>query len=109
MTPRPFRCRRVWRRPHVSHFKPAGVPLRGMAEIVLTLDEFEAIRLVDNEGLKQTDAAKRMGVSQPTLQRIYDSARKKIAESLVEGKALRFEGGHYRLGRGHDILERKEV
>jgi predicted DNA-binding protein (UPF0251 family) len=101
--PRPMRFRRVWGEPGVNYFKPAGVPMRGLLPVILTLEEFEAVRLIDSEDLTQTEAAKRMGVSQPTFQRIYESARKKIADSLVNGRPLRIEGGHYRLmsaGRG---------
>lgn len=99
--PRPRMLRFIRGMPRVNYFKPAGIPLRALGEIVLTVDEFEAVRLRDLEGLTQTEAAKRMRISQPTFQRIYDSARKKIAQALVEGKALRIEGGTYRLiGRG---------
>jgi predicted DNA-binding protein (UPF0251 family) len=92
--------RRVFFEPGVTYFKPAGVRLRGMLETVLTVDEFEAIRLKDHEDMDQTEAAKKMGISQPTFQRLYESARKKIAEALVNGKAIRIEGGHYRfIGR----------
>ncbi len=98
-----MRRRRVWCEPGVAYFKPAGVPMRGLEPVVLTLEEFEAIRLKDHEGLNQTKSAKSMGVSQPTFQRIYDSARKKIADAIVNGKPIRIEGGHYTLagsGRG---------
>lgn len=61
--------------------------------MTLTLDEFEAIRLTDREGLYQEQAAERMGVSRATFGRIVEAARRKIAEVLVEGKALRIEGG----------------
>ena len=96
-------CRRVWCEPGVSLFKPAGVPVRGMGQVELTVEEFESIRLMDHKGLRQVDAAKKMDVSQPTFQRIYESARKKLADSLVNGKAIRIEGGNYmitRPGRG---------
>ncbi len=104
MAPRPRMFRRVHCRPDVTHFKPAGIPLGVMESIELTMEEFESIRLMDREDMKQTEACKKMGVSQPTFQRIYGSARKKIAEALVDGKAIRIEGGHYKLmgpaGRG---------
>ena len=89
----------------MTMFKPAGVPMAGREVVELTLEEFESIRLMDNEGLKQTEAARKMGISQPTFQRVYDSARKKIADSLVNGKVIMIQGGHYRFmgmarGRG---------
>lgn len=70
-------------------------------EIVLKLEEFEAIRLKDFQGLTQEEAAQKMGVSQPTFHRTLVSARKKIADALANGKALRVEGGDYKfVGKG---------
>ncbi len=92
--------RRVFSEPSVNFFKPAGTPLRGLTEIILTVDELETIRLKDYEGLDQTKSAGSMKISQPTFQRIYNSARKKIADAIVNGKAIRIEGGCYRIGRG---------
>jgi predicted DNA-binding protein (UPF0251 family) len=74
-------------------FKPAGIPLSRLGEVVMTLDEFEALRLADLEGLYHEQAAKQMGVSRPTFSRIIDSAHAKSADALVHGKALRIEGG----------------
>ncbi len=76
-----------------SIFKPAGIPARYLDEVRLTLDEFEALRLADLEGLYQEQAALRMEVSRPTFGRILDVAHQKVAEALVSGKALRIEGG----------------
>lgn len=103
--PRPRIPRRVWFQPSVTYYKPAGIRMVSLEETILTVDEFEAIRLKDYEGLDQTEAAKKMGISQPTFQRIYESARKKIADALVNGKAIRIEGGPFRMmgpgpGRG---------
>ncbi|MCD6590899.1 MAG: DUF134 domain-containing protein [Candidatus Aenigmarchaeota archaeon] len=99
--PRPRIPRRVWFQPGFTYFKPVGVPLANILEVIITVDEMEAIRLKDYEGLDQVKAAKRMGISQPTFQRIYESARRKIADALVNGKAIRIEGGHYTfVGRG---------
>ncbi|MFO8016275.1 MAG: DUF134 domain-containing protein [Candidatus Woesearchaeota archaeon] len=95
--PRPRMMRRVGFRPDVTHFKPAGVRLAALSEVTLAFDEFEAVRLKDHEQTSQTDAAKKMNVSQPTFQRIISSARKKIAEALVNGKAIRIEGGNFRM------------
>lgn len=121
--PRPRRFRRVWFRPGVTYFKPVGVPMSALEEIVLTVDEFEAVRLVDLEGMSQEEAAKKMGISQPTLNRLLGSARKKIADALVKGKAIRVEGGTYKMmgppargpgmgfgrGRGRRFMLRQEV
>lgn len=97
--PRPRRFRRVWSEPNITYFKPAGIRLRELDETILTVDEFEAIRLKDCEGLEQIQAARKMDISQPTFQRLYESARKKIADALVNGKAIRIEGGTYRIAR----------
>ncbi len=90
---RPKNCRRVGCSPGSRYFKPRGIPLSILEEVVLTVDEFEAIRLADLEGLYQEKAAENMGVSRQTFGRIIESARKKVAEVLVTGKALRIEGG----------------
>ena len=91
--PRPCCCRRVAGPPHCVMFKPAGIPASSLEEVVLQLDELEAIRLVDLEGLYQEAAAEKMAVSRQTLGRIVESARKKVAEAVVRGKVLRIEGG----------------
>jgi predicted DNA-binding protein (UPF0251 family) len=70
-----------------------GVPVRDLLRAVLTLDEFEALRLADLEGLYQEDAADRMGVSRPTFGRVVESARRKVADALVNAKALVIAGG----------------
>lgn len=74
-------------------FKPIGIPVRELEEVLMTLDEFEAIRLADLDGLYQEQAASKMNVSRATFSRIVDSARRKVADALVHGKALRIEGG----------------
>ena len=95
--PRPFRTRRVRFQPGITHFKPAGVRLSAMNEVVLTMGEFEAVRLKDFENLDQTAAAKKMNISQPTFARLIDTARKKVADAIVNGKAIRIEGGNYKM------------
>ncbi len=95
--PRPFIRRRVWFQPGITYFKPAGVRLAGLVDVVITVDEFEAIRLKDSEGMDQGKAAKKMNISQPTFSRLLDTARKKIADALVNGKAIRIEGGSYKM------------
>jgi len=78
-------------------FKPAGLKGRELERVVMTLDEFEALRLSDLEGLYQTDAAARMGVSRATFGRILEAAHNKVAQALVNGKALVIEGGPVRV------------
>ena len=94
---RPIRCRRVWFEPNVTYFKPAGVRMINLEESILTVDEFEAIRLKDLEGLDEETAAKKMTISQPTFNRVVTSARKKIADAIVHGKAIKIFGGNYKL------------
>ncbi len=107
--PRPRRLRRVLFEPSINYFKPAGVSLSMLSEMVLTVDEFEAMRLKDYEGLDQEKAAAKMKISQPTFHRLILSARKKVADALVNGKAIKIEGGYYKmaarpgLGRGRGM------
>ena len=91
--PRPHRQRVVSVQPAVTVYKPAGVRARDLAWVTLGLDEFEAIRLIDDQGLDQDAAAGRMEVSRPTVTRILGSARAKIARAIVGGQALMIEGG----------------
>lgn len=91
--PRPKECRRVGCVPDKNYFKPKGIPALELEEVVLTLDEFEAIRLSDYKSMYQEDAAKQMNISRQTFGRIIESAHKKIADVLINGKALKIEGG----------------
>lgn len=96
--PRP-KCRRhICTMPDKNYFKPRGIPAVDLEEIVLNLDEFEAVRLADHEQLYQEDAAVQMNVSRQTFGRIIESAHKKIADVLINGKALKIEGGEVSLG-----------
>ena len=94
---RPVNCRRVASMPQSDYFKPRGIPLSMLDEVVLTVDEFEAIRLADLEHLYQEQAADKMKVSRQTFGRIIESAHKKVAEVLVQGKALKIEGGEFEM------------
>ncbi len=94
--PRPQKKRQIGRNPGVCYFKPRGVPLRALKEIALTVDEYEAIRLADLHGLPHEQAGNCMGVSRATFGRILQKARQTIAEAIVNGMAIRIEGGHYR-------------
>lgn len=91
--PRPFCSRHIAGRPPAPVFKPIGVPVVDLEEVILLLDEFEAVRLADLDGLYQEQSAEQMHVSRPTFSRIVDAAHRKIADALVHGKALRIEGG----------------
>ncbi|HOV89090.1 MAG TPA: DUF134 domain-containing protein [Syntrophorhabdaceae bacterium] len=92
--PRP-RCRRIIGfLPQTSYFKPAGIRLVDLDEVVIQHDELEALRLKDLLGEQQEEAAKKMEVSQPTFHRLLQSAHQKIADALVNGKAIRIEGGN---------------
>jgi predicted DNA-binding protein (UPF0251 family) len=92
--PRPVSPREIENMPTAIWFKPAGVPMRNLDEVVLTFDEIEALRLADAEGLYQEEVAEKMKISRATVGRILAAARKKTAEALVHGKAIRVEGGN---------------
>ncbi len=94
---RPRNCRQVGLMPGSDYFKPRGIPLSMLEEVTLTVDEFEAIRLADLDGLYQEQAAEKMRVSRPTFGRIIEAAHKKVAEALVKGKALKIEGGEFKM------------
>jgi len=94
---RPVKWRRVALIPQVSYFKPAGIPLRALEDVGLTVEEVEAIRLKDVEGLQQEECAQRMRISRPTFHRVLRSARRKVADALINGKAIRIEGGNFAL------------
>ena len=91
--PRPFCRRRIAGNPAAAIFKPVGIPMSKLDELVMTLDEFEALRLADLDGLYQEQASEQMNVSRTTFSRIIASARRKLADALVHGKAVRIEGG----------------
>lgn len=94
---RPKKCRLVDALPDVTYFKPAGIPLMFLSEVKLSIEEVEALRLKYLENLEQVEGAKRMGVSRPTFQRVMASAHKKVADAILNGKAIRIEGGNYHL------------
>ena len=98
--PRPVQPRKIGFVPRITCFKPAGVPRFELEEVALTLDELEAVRLADLNGLYQETAAPRMDISRSAFARILESARKKIADALVHGKCLRLAGGPVHPGPG---------
>ena len=95
--PRPRKCRMVSQIPNMIYFKPRGVPMRQLAEVYLPLEGFEALRLADLEGCKHEEAAKKMNVSRQTFGRILSRARRSVTEALVNGFALRIDGGDYKI------------
>ncbi len=99
--PRPPKWRHVESMPEYNYFKPAGVPIKELEEIILNVEELEAIRLKDGEGLEQEACAESMKVSRPTFQRVLSSARKKVTEALIKGKAIRVEGGKFKISMRH--------
>ena len=94
---RPPRARAVECLPRAAFFKPAGVPARDLKHVLLKVDELEALRLADLLGLSQEQAAARLGVSRQTVGRVLEAAHGKVADALVNGKALEIDGGVYRL------------
>jgi uncharacterized protein len=89
--PRPCNRRRIRGRPGSFYFKPAGIRMINLEESILSLAEFEAIRLVDLAGVSQIEAGRKMQTSQSTLSRVLESGRKKIADAIVSGKAIKIE------------------
>ncbi len=97
---RPRRFRRINFMPDVTYFKPTGIRLRDLQETELTFDELESIRLSDVEKLSQLEAAERMQIHQSTFQRNLVRAREKIAKALVQGQAIKINGGKYKMPKG---------
>lgn len=104
---RPIKCRKVCHFPQTLEFAPVDAGARG-EPILLTVDEYEALRLIDKEGFSQEECAAFMQIARTTVQRIYENARKKLADCLVEGRSLRIEGGDFRLCDGQNGNCRKE-
>ena len=97
--PRPRKCRKVCHFPQNLSFVPAE-GAEGKTPVILTVDEYETIRLIDKEGLSQEQCGEFMKVARTTVQQVYANARKKLAEAIVEGRPLRIEGGDYELCNG---------
>ena len=97
---RPKICRTVCCEPSVTYFKPRGIPMTELDRISLAVDELEALRWKDFQGMEQEKAATAMNVSQPKFHRILQSAHSKVADALVNGKAIRIEGGDYVVKEG---------
>ncbi len=99
--PRPRKCRKVCHLPSQKEFIPVNGCNRRSA-VILTVDEYETIRLIDREGFSQEECGMYMNIARTTVQQIYTNARKKLAEVLVEGLALKIEGGDYQLCDGSE-------
>ncbi len=99
--PRAQKCRKVCKLPDTAEFRPIGCRSK-KGRIVLSVDEYEAVRLIDKEGFSQEKCSKYMNVARTTVQQIYTDARKKIATALVDGLALKIEGGTYILCDGKE-------
>ncbi len=111
--PRPFSNRHIAGRPAAQVYSPAGVPALELDAVVMTLDEFEAMRLAHLDGLYQQQAAAEMKISRTTFSRVIDSAHRKMADAIVHGKALHIEGGPvqvvgHRCCRLHDETRRSD-
>ncbi len=96
--PRPVRVRRVCGEPKYTRFAPTGVT--GYDAVVLSIEEYEVIRHVDYQKMTHEECAKQMDISRTTVTEIYESARFKIADSLINGKVLCIEGGNYKVCEG---------
>ncbi len=96
---RPDKCRFINIEPNATVFKPRGIPAQHLETVELQLDELEALRLADYQGLYHEDAAKHMEVSRATFGRIISGARRKIADALVNGKMIVFKGGNIKVSK----------
>lgn len=101
--PRPLKYRRVCCNPRANYFKPRGIPLCQLEEINLGMDELEAVRLADLEGMYQEEAAPKMNISRQTFGNIINSAHKKVADALLNGKALKIKGGVVKIMERHFV------
>ena len=97
---RPIKCRKVCCMPESSRYGPLDLSAEEEQYVKMTVDEYETIRLIDLAGFTQEECADQMNIARTTVQRIYNDARRKLAESLVNGKVLRIEGGDYKLCDG---------
>ena len=103
--PRATKCRKIWNFPDHYSFIPEDTDTEDLETIVLSLDEYETIRLLDHEGLNQEACALRMGVARTTVTAMYESARKKMISAIVEGKRLRIAGGNIEIDRERNKLQ----
>lgn len=100
---RPRKCRRVCRVPEKTLYGPLGTPIEKDNILIVSVEEYEVVRLMDLVGLTQEECAARMNVARTSVQRLYMDARKKMAESFVNGKILKIEGGDYTECTGENV------
>lgn len=100
--PRPMKCRKVCHLPLSCEFKPSVDDIDNVEPVVLTVDEYEAIRLIDHEGFTQEECGKFMKIARTTVQEIYTNARRKLSVALIEAKPLQIDGGDFRLCDGKE-------
>ena len=103
---RPKRIKFVQFEPDITYFKPRGVPLAFLEEVIIPVEEFESLRLAELLNLEQSQAAKRMKISRTTFQRLLHSAHQKITDALVNGKAIKIEGGKYRVKKSKKLINK---
>jgi uncharacterized protein len=96
---RPTRIRRIFFQPNVTYFKPTGIPMAELKETVLSFDELEAIRLIDSEKMEQHKAGEKMKISQSTLSRLLRTGRKKLADAIINGQAIKIQGGNFKMAQ----------
>jgi uncharacterized protein len=101
---RPRKCRKVCRLPDRNRFGPVNSGEAREPYIIMTVDEYETIRLIDLEDFTQEECANQMNIARTTVQAVYSNARRKLADSLVNGKVLDIEGGDYLLCDGHEAV-----
>lgn len=102
--PRPMKCRRVCCLPRNNGFIPVSGKDHTNETVIITVDEYETVRLIDNENMSQEECGEYMRIARTTVQQIYNNARKKIAHALVNGLAIKIEGGDYRLCDGKEAF-----
>lgn len=103
--PRTTKCRKIYCFPDYYSFAPEEADKETIETVMLSLDEYETIRLLDHEGLNQEECASRMGVARTTVTAMYESARKKLVGALVEGKRLRIAGGNIKIDKERNGLQ----
>jgi predicted DNA-binding protein (UPF0251 family) len=89
-----YRKRRIHQPPNFKNFKPSGIPRNILKTLYLTIDEYEAVRLADYEGMEHLEASEKMNISRPTFTRLIEKARHKIARTIIDGMELVVEGGN---------------
>lgn len=102
---RPRKCRWVEFEPGVTFFKPQGIPMRALEQVVISVDELEAMRLSDLLGLSQEEVAQEMKVSRPTVTRMLARVHRTLADALVNGKAIKIAGGDYLVAKREFICQ----